>query len=174
MALPRGTEAAGRQALRRKVQKYTAYYDTAEDIVQETLLAYWRHFGILPQDAKLTQEQVRNLIQLFSKNNSGAEIGVGVEVPIGGGRCGGGGANDCLNECPNCNPTTEIRSAECCLWDVGCFLNPFQPNGQTNICKRRKYLRPAIAEIDGREAPVVVICWGPAFDCNQNGPCCNP
>lgn len=48
MALPEATEYAWRQALRRKAKMDVFCHETVEDIVQETLIAFWQRTGLLP------------------------------------------------------------------------------------------------------------------------------
>ena len=48
MNLPKANETAWRKALERKAARYAACTEEAQDIVQETLIAYWQRSGTLP------------------------------------------------------------------------------------------------------------------------------
>lgn len=48
MDLPQANEAAWRKALERKAEGYAANNEDVQDIVQETLVAYWQRFDALP------------------------------------------------------------------------------------------------------------------------------
>lgn len=81
----------------------------------------------------------------------------------------------CLATCGHCNyKITDFRQPIpwfCCVWDHGCWLNPFEPDYQVSLC--------------GRPISLCIItdpifysyeCCEPAQDCIElnDAPCCEP
>lgn len=64
--------------------------------------------------------------------------------------------------CVGCDPTNQFIFVQVCEWDWGCFLNPFEPDGQWWCQLFQVYICPGGAR-----------CLEP-FDPFECGPCCDP
>jgi len=81
----------------------------------------------------------------------------------------------CLATCGRCDyrfPQGVLRWY-CCMWDYGCWFNPFEPDYQVSICDRPVTL--CVVYIPSGYM-YEYYCCEPAINCDEiNGaPCCEP
>lgn len=62
MSSPMRTEEEWRRWLVQRAHGYTSCHDEADDLVQDTLLAYWQRFGCLPWERELDEAEYRQAL----------------------------------------------------------------------------------------------------------------
>jgi len=82
----------------------------------------------------------------------------------------------CLATCVGCDlqvPTPILVRWYCCMWDYGCWFNPFEPDYQVSICDRPLSLCLIYL---GEGMWQVIECCEPAVNCSEvdGAPCCEP
>ena len=81
----------------------------------------------------------------------------------------------CLATCGHCDWEWHQRWVRwhCCMWDLGCWANPFEPDYQVSLCDREEVF--CLVYVGGGYW-YGYYCCKPAVNCQEvdGAPCCEP